>query len=254
MENTNKQYVIWIDQKIDVGENIYFSKELQSINFSIVKLCKEIDEAIKYMKEKIKFKETKVILSGKLYSDFVNKFKKNIRDMKVAPKIIVFTNHKNDFIQNNQEFGSDDNKFYKYGGVVTTFNEIKDFLKFEEINGENSQVRQSTKDVQFTFQYINNIEDLMLPLFFKSLIDDASNDNMDEYTNTLYNAYSQKFCKLKILLSSIQSMEKVPIEILSKYYARLYTANTDFYKDINEDLGKHKVKNIYHLLKHYMKE
>jgi len=67
MENTNKQYVIWIDQKIDVGENIYFSKELQSKNFSIVKLCKEIDEAIKYMKENIEFKETKVILSGKLF-------------------------------------------------------------------------------------------------------------------------------------------------------------------------------------------
>jgi len=249
MENTNKQYVIWIDPKIDIGENIQFSKILESKQLTIVKLFKEINEAIKYMKEQIKFEETKVILSAKLYSDFVNKFKENIRDMNVAPKIIVFTNHKQEFIQNNQEFGNDDNKFYKYGGVVTTFNEILKFLEFEKIQIKETKVRESSKEVQFTFQYINNIEDLMLPLFFKSLIDDASNDNMEEYTNSLYNTYSQNFSILKILLGSIQSMKNVPIEILSKYYARLYTSNTNFYKDIKEDLRKNKVKKYLPFIK-----
>ena len=77
----------------------------------------------------------------------------------------------------------------------------------------------------------------MLPLLFKSLIDDASYDNMKEYTNSLYNTYSENYSQIKILLGTIKSMENVPIEILSKYYARLYTLESSFYKDINKDLG-----------------
>ena len=80
----------------------------------------------------------------------------------------------------------------------------------------------------------------MLPLFFKSLIEDTSIDNMKEYTNSLYNTYSENYYEVKILLDSIKSMAKVPIEILSKFYARLYTLDSSFYKDIKEDLGLNK--------------
>ena len=31
-------------------------------------------------------------------------------------------------------------------------------------------------------------------------------------------------------------MKNIPIEILCKYYARIYTVESNFYKDINEDL------------------
>ena len=91
-------------------------------------------------------------------------------------------------------------------------------------------------DIQLTFEYIDSIEKLTIPIFFKSLIDNASIDNMDEYTNSLYNDYSKNNDKLKILLDSIKSMRNIPIEILSKYYARLYTIESNFYKDINKDL------------------
>ena len=72
MEKIN-QYAIWIDPTIDVGENIYFSKELEDMpktnKLLKVKTYKEINETIEYMKN-IDFNETKVILSGKLYSDY----------------------------------------------------------------------------------------------------------------------------------------------------------------------------------------
>jgi len=60
---------------------------------------------------------------------------------------------------------------------------------------------------------------------------------MEDYTNSLYNTYSKDNDKLKILLGSIKSMKNIPIELLSKYYARLYTADSSFHKDINKDLG-----------------
>ena len=112
---------------------------------------------------------------------------------------------------------------------------------------------KKSDDIQLTFEYIDSIEKLTLPIFFKSLLDNASNDNMEEYTNFLYNTYSKDNEKLKILLDSIKSMVNIPIQLLSKYYARLYAIESNFYKDINKELGI-KEKNIYHLLKHYMKE
>jgi hypothetical protein len=71
-------------------------------------------DSINYIKE-IKFESTKIIISGELYSEFLNSLKEVIRDIFVAPKIIVFTNNK-------------ENIFYTYGGVVTTFQEITKFL------------------------------------------------------------------------------------------------------------------------------
>ena len=50
----------------------------------------------------------------------------------------------------------------------------------------------------------------------------------------MYNTYS-KNDKVRELLSQIVSMKNIPIEILSKYYARLLSS-FDFYKDITKEL------------------
>ena len=72
---------------------------------------------------------------------------------------------------------------------------------------------------------------------------------MDEYTDSLYNDYSKDNDKLKILLDSIKSMRNIPIEILSKYYARLYTIDSNFYKDINKNLGLNKIEKYLPFIK-----
>ena len=68
---------------------------------------------------------------------------------------------------------------------------------------------------------------------------------MEEYTNSLYNTYSKDNDKLKILLESIKSMLNIPIEILSKYYGRLYIIESNFYKVINKDLGLNKKEKYF---------
>ena len=47
--------------------------------------------------------------------------------MYIAPKIIIFTKNKEDFIKLNKGYNND--KFYIYGGIVTKFDDIKNFLK-----------------------------------------------------------------------------------------------------------------------------
>ena len=54
--------VIWIDANIDNKENIAYVKELSSIGSIRLRLSKDVDKAIKYLKN-IDFHETKVIVS-----------------------------------------------------------------------------------------------------------------------------------------------------------------------------------------------
>ena len=237
-------HTIWIDQNIHNEENTKYSKKLESMGLLSLKLFKEVDEAINHMKN-INFQETKVIISDSLFSEFVKQFKENIADMFVAPKIIIFPKNKEDFIKNNKEYQNDSNLFYKFGGIATTFDEIKKFLKSKN----QPQNLKKLDDIQLTFEYIDSIEKLTLPIFFKSLIDNISNAKIDVYTSLLYNTYSKSNDELKKLLDSIISMKNIPIEILSKYYVRLYTIESNFYKDINKDLGLNKVKKYLPFIK-----
>ena len=97
----------------------------------------------------IEYQETNVIVSGKLYHEFVKKFKENIIDMCVAPKIIIFTKNKENFIMNNRDYQN--NTFYNFGGVVDSFQEVINFL-----NDERKSVKiKNTDDKQSIFEYID---------------------------------------------------------------------------------------------------
>ena len=231
--------VLWVDANIDNSENTEYVKELESIGSLRLKLFKNIEEAIEQLKY-LEFQETKVIISGSFYSEFIKSFKENILKMYIAPKIIVFTKNKENFVKENKDYSSNENVFYTFGGIATSFNEIKEFLKEKKIK----EIKKQYDDVQLTFERIDKKEKLVLPIFFKTLIDTISNDNMEKYTDELYETYSKERKDLKSLLGSIASMKNIPIEILSRYYSRLYTADSTFHRNINKDLGLNK-KEIY---------
>ena len=244
-------YVIWIDPHIDNLENLAYINELISYYFAKVKTFKNVQSAIQYIKE-IKFYETKIIVSSSVYSDFIEKFKKNITDIYFAPKIIVFTTSFSHFYEINKDYQNID-MFYKYGGITTTFNNVKTFLLDDSsvIINENNILKKYNKmpnEVQLTFEYIDCKEKLLLPLFFKVLISGIDNYNLKVYTNLLYNSYSKEK-KIEVLLNPIRSMTNIPIEILSKYYSRLYTIDSNFYKDLNRDLGLNKTSNYISFIK-----
>ena len=224
--------VIWIDANIENEENTTYIDELES-SFSVkITPCKNVYTAINKLKE-IKFIETKVIISGKLYNEFVRMFKDSITTIFVAPKIIVFTKDKTKFLENHRNFENNDNIFYNHCGVADSLIEIIKFLK-NEIASNKINIADNAR---LTFEYIESKEQLVLPLFFKTLIEKSSNKEMKEYTLSLYNTYSKKSDNIKNLLGSIKSIPNIPVEILSKYYARLYTFESDFFKDINKELG-----------------
>ena len=115
--------IIWIDENIENRENQGYSELLEKSQL-LKNKCTKIEEAIEILK-KISFEEVKIIIAGRLYQNFIESFKQNIKDMKVAPKIIVFTMDKKSFLDYNPTYNNDDNKFYTFGGIATTFEEVK---------------------------------------------------------------------------------------------------------------------------------
>ena len=238
-----KSNVIWIDENIDNQEKSQYIDELKSIGSLKVRKFKNVEKSINYMKY-IEFEETKVIVSGKLYNEYVKLFTANIIDICVVPKVIVFTHNKKHFIDTNPDYKKDSNKFYNFCGVHDSFKDIKQFVK----NEIKIDIINKDDNAQLTFEPIDTKEKLVLPLFFKALIDNVSNDKMEKYTSRLYEEY-KKDNNVEKLLSLIQSIPNIPIELLSKYYARLYTIESDFYKNINEDLGKKTIEKYLPFIK-----
>ena len=125
-------HILWLDPNLETFENKAYIHQLETFYFQKLNLFKKVDEAIDYIKG-ISFEEIKLIISGWLYSEFIEKFKQNLLQMYSTPKMIVFTGSKEKFIEYNKEY--ENNIFYNYGGIATNIEEIKKFL---HIGNENS--------------------------------------------------------------------------------------------------------------------
>ena len=228
-------YVIWIDPNVDNEENTYYTKEMKKIKNIEIYCHKNVDDALVLIKYKndLRFSETYIIVSGSLYTEFITKFEENLEDIFIIPKIIIFTLNKERFIENNKNYNDKSDSFYNFGGIQTSFDEIKNFLL------KNSPKPISKKDVieesHLSFEYIDCKEKLVLPLLYQSLIHITSTDNIDKYTEFLYNKYSTNK-EINKLLSPIKNISDIPIKLLSKYYTRLYTIESQFCHDLNREL------------------
>ena len=117
-----KLLIIWIDEKIENPENkrylaeLEFKENTQQINYSYnyTQLNLKMDEDIKsncqydiikstkvklaiIELKKYKFRETIIIISGKLFFDFISQFNNNLKDIFVIPKNIIFTSEKRNY-------------------------------------------------------------------------------------------------------------------------------------------------------------
>ena len=227
----NQQIIIWIDTNIENQENQGYIRDL---GFNNVKTFKDINSGIIFIKT-LRFKETSIILSGRLFIDFINSFKQNLKDIYIIPKIIVFTSKEKKF---NQDIVND--KFYTYGGIKYTFEEIKYFLNTQHISYSALRTSFNNKlnnqnNFNPTFTIINNEKDLLLPVFYSRLIELLETKNNDKFIQDIYVDYKNDSNYYE-LLNPIATIPDIPIELLSKYYARMYAIVGNFHRKLNDDL------------------
>ena len=84
-----------------------------------------VDEAINHIKA-MRFSLSIIIVSGSYFFDFVNEFQKNINDIYIIPKIIVFTSQtKKNSLLNEIKNNKNIDEFYGCVGVRSEFDEVK---------------------------------------------------------------------------------------------------------------------------------
>jgi len=252
--NCRKKIVIWVDPIFLKNKTYLKLRELKKKykNRLILKRYGEIDYAINYLKN-VKFIETNIIINAEIYAGFLKAFRENIRYIDVIPKIIIFAKNKDGYLCANIERKKyNKNTFFNLGGIKSSIEEIKNFLftnsnieshiKFENNLFYNNDDKLSKylnywnttiiKD-EFNFGYMDKFG--KYPLLQKSLLDIIKMDDLDKYTEFLYENYSDND-DIKNLLEPIIKIKNIPIELLSKYYVRLYTYESNFYHDINRGL------------------
>ena len=239
--------IIWIDPNIDGGENTEYLEELKLLGYFEIKRCKTVEEGIIEI-NKILFEETIIIISGQLFAVFIEEFKNNLHNICFVPKIIIFTAHNNKFYDSLNLYKSYINDpFYNIGGIQTNFDKVIEFIK--NPIGENKVIINRDDEGEFSFDFIDDEKKLALPLFYKYLIDFTKND-FNTFIKFLYQNYYNKSEEVKNFLDTIKYLPEIPVELLSKYFSRIYTdPNARFYSDLNKDLRKNRRDNYLYFIK-----
>ena len=257
--------VIWIDSKINNDENTKYQKDLKPL--TKLNCFENIKEGIDFLKT-IKFEKVVIIISGRISTSFYEELKNNLNEIIVIPKIIIFTRNSKKFIEENNKPGKFpiEHPFFNDGGVANNYYKVKEYVLsfknnksssakikmcayFAEINIDNEneeklkkRERLKNEDI-FNFEIISDKNQLILPLYFSSYLEIPKEEDIQIFNEFMLDAYG-KSSQIKELFLLLKNVKEIPNEILSKFYVRAYTAESDFYKEMNLSLMK-KDKNKY---------
>ena len=239
--------IIWSDEEINTDENQNYIKEFQPL-VNTLEAYDNLEKGFDKFYED-KFITIFTIVSGKLWGRFLRMFKENINKIINIPWVVIFTSEKfkNILLQKEPDekhilsydtLNGVNDTFYNPEGIVASFKELKKkILSFSE--GFKSDIKKRAIDKRnfegvLTFEYLQKEEDLLAPALKK-----RRKKNLINYF------LSFKNYDLENLFLNLKNFKNIPIEILSKYSSRAYAYETDFYKTLNYDLMKSKMKNIY---------
>ena len=217
----------------DGNQKNYNSEANTLIDSDQILKFKDNNKAMNLIK-KLKFFETIIIINAEKFVDFVILFNENLKNICIIPKIIIYSEKKIVVeLPNNIQ-----NKlFYTYFGIKNR-NKIINFLKKEAeenkkiIADEYPQAQPDTESA-LIFQRIRSRGDLYLPSFYKILLD-ILDINDDRFIKTMKEYKDDKIYKK--LFNPIISVPNIHIELLSKYYIRMYTIEGQFLTKMKTDL------------------
>ena len=239
-ENVNrypKANLLWVDPKVKEQENTNYQEILSKIPQISLKKYTNIGETIINLKN-INFEKTFIIVSGSFSKEFFISLGEIINELKVAPKIIIFTSE--EFILIKQNILSlDKYDLFDINLVYDNFRPVLNELKIKENitnniyfnNNHNMYLANDT----FTFEYINDSTQLVLPLYLTDLMEIPNKNHIKEFISFLLNNHSESE-KIKELISQLLLEVNIPIQIIIKYWLHAYSLQSDFYKRMNKYL------------------
>ena len=244
-------YVYWLTDNRNIIEYKSFKNMVKNLQKNESNIFTSINILISKV-TKIYFKNTYIIITESIYENFISKFLEKINEINVIPKFIIYTREKSD--KNNNNNNNNNKSFYKYGGKLSSFKEILNFIQKDnivqdyEISSFSDTIRvksilyknKEEQEIKLILDPIESLKELYLPSYYKTMIKTTKEDEKkcDKFTKLLYNEYKD-IEAIENLLSQIINLKNVPKELLCKYWARCYTSY-GFHYDINDYLNKGK--------------
>ena len=229
--------VIWIHYNKFKNLNEEFQSFLSKRNLEF-KEAFDVKSGIEEIKS-VKFKCIYVIISGSMFTEFIKLFKENLNQIFCMPIITMFTMHRKQCL----EFEYANHPFYNPGGVQVQYEElIQTFIKFDSLvkkKIEKNIISPVYNNECFSFEKIDSIPKLYFPFIYSKFIEKIEDKEINEFNENILK-YDNK--KITELIYPLIFLKQIPVEILVKFWLRIYTLETDFYSNMNCKLMKLKGK------------
>ena len=248
IEKLNNKIIIWIDEYYDNPENIFYFKILKSNKNLLIYRFNNVNDAFEFIlfKNEFNFKEIFILVSGSLYPNYYQEIKTKINNINFLPICCVFTsfNKAKEIDLNTTKFKEINSPFYNKEGVKTEFIDcIQSFEKYILFYNSNLSKKYNTNILSsyegcFTFEQIFSKKQLAFPFLFNEIMEQGINtipqSDITNFINLIKNKYNEE--KIQKYIIPMIYIEKIPIEILSKYFVRMYTEESSFYYSLNQSL------------------
>ena len=249
-ENNVDPDLIWIDYNINNEENTLYQQQLNKI--LSFKGFTTIIDGINEIK-KIKFKKVMLMLTSRIFYDFIPLFETEKNQIFCCLNVIVFT--KTEKIQEIEKFCEErisSGYLFDTTNIFDDFEKIKDFIKKVQKKHikftENLDIIHKDNQIYFdqkidNFEKINNYEELILPIYFHQSIEPITREEIRNFNYFLLTLYDGKNETIKNLIDQFDNIPDMPIEIICKYWAYIYSLE-----------GKIRKQNFYYILNAGLRE
>ena len=233
--------IFCLDDMLDLND----MRKLKNVFKNLIIIKKE-EDLIKTINEK-KFEIFIIMLSLKHFPKYIDYLNNNI--IYNIPISIIFTKNNNELLakmdENYKKYIND--KFYNYFGlslsIENLISKIKNFLKYydnviEKLNLGETPNPSDYRDC-YSYEYINNEKKLIFPYLYNQIML-SSKITFEEIKDTnkyLLEKYG-KTVKLKKLVIPLLSIEDIPCNIIAKFWGRIYTLESSFFRNLNNNLMK----------------
>ena len=237
--------IFWLDENAESIENQKYFQLLKN-KFKNIRLIKTEKDLFKKIRKK-KFEIGIVILNAKSFPKYIDYLINN--SIYYIPISIIFAENDSDFKENIDEKYKNylEDEFYNPLGISTTIEniikKIKNYLnkygkEIETINLGDSSDPKEYNDC-YSFEYVDNENKFILPYLFNEIMQNAKIEykEIKEMNKFLLENFGKNE-EIKNLIFPLLSLNKIPYNIIAKFWGRIYTLECPFYKNINNNLIK----------------
>ena len=227
--------LFWIDPNVENHENYGYQRQIRNINAFRLEKFTNIDVCIEKLK-KIEFKKTFIIVSGSFSKEFFTKMEGIVNELKVIPKIIIFTSSRRYKEIKGNILNLDAFDLFDINLVFDYFDPVLDELKCRNIYNFNQNCflnnMKNNKNNNFSFEYIEESKQLILPLYLTDFFGIPNQNEIKDFNKFVLKNFSNNN-EIKELIEQLFLKSKVPLQILIKYWLRAYTIQSTFYSQMN---------------------